>query len=408
VTAGPRDAGFPAGATDARDPSQGPAPVGHHVTLRTYVVDSLADVSAATWDTLAAPAPLYQSRPWLRWAEAHHDLPTWYVLAKDGDGRLVGAVVVYLMRRVPNYLTRWYDPIRMFLTPHCTHRGAIARWYPVLLVGGCSGYHSGILHDPSLDATARAAVTRALLDRCRDIAEEHRCGSVAFMYAPMSACAEFAAGWREPSHIIPTSAEADLTLAPAVHVFDDYLAGFPQPRRVKLRKEIAAFTAAGGRVGTYRLGAVRDRLAPLLGAHQRKYGDRVTDEQLAHYLEQQDEYLGGSSTVFVDEQDGDIRGFALCYQHHDTVYVRASGVDQERAAPYAHFNLVYYAPIGYAIAHGFTRVSFGMGSYQTKVLRGAALSALGSVVVAPENLEPAWAEALGRPAPQAVAAGLSG
>jgi predicted N-acyltransferase len=376
------------------------------MTLRTYVVDGLAQVPAATWDPLAASAPLYQSRPWLQWAEGHHELPTWYVLAKDEDGLLLGAVVVYLMRQVPRHLTRWYDPIRMFLTPHCTHRGAIAHWYPVLLVGGCSGYHSGILHAPGLDETARAAVTRALLDRCREIADEHRCGSVAFMYAPMSACAEFAAGWRGPSHIIPTSAEADITLGPAVRGFDDYLAGFPQHRRARLRKEIAAFTAAGGQVGTYPLDAVRAQVVPLLGAHQRKYGDRVTDEELAHYLDRQDEYLGDSSKVFVEEQDGDILGFAVCYLHNDTVYVRASGVDQERATPYAHFNLVYYAPVRYALEHGFTRVSFGIGSYQTKVLRGADLTVLGSVVVAPENLEPAWAEALGRPAPQAVAAGV--
>jgi predicted N-acyltransferase len=315
--------------------------------------------------------------------------------------------VAYLLRRVPRGLTRSYDPIGVFLTPHCETRGAVSRWYPVLLLGGCSGYHSGILHAPGLGDADRAAVTRALLDRCHALAHEHRCGSVAFMYAPASACAEVADAWPGPSHTILTSAEAALTLGSSLGGFDDYLAAFPYARRLKLRREVALFTAAGGRVGTYALGEVRTRLAPLLGAHQRRYGDDVTDEQMSQYLGQQEEYLGRASAVFVDEHDGDIRGFALCYTHNDTVYVRASGVDQERAAPFAHFNLVYYAPISYAIAHGFARVAFGMGGYQAKVLRGAELTALWSVVMAPEHLEPGWAAALAEPAPLAVAAGVT-
>src|SRR5690348_11513616 len=155
------------------DAGAGPAAV------RTAVLDTVADVPAAEWDRLAATAPLYQTHSWLRWAAAYHDLPNWYVVARDGEGRLRGAVVAYLMRRPPDGLTRWYDPVRMFLAPHCDTGGAARRWFPVLLLGGCSGYRGAILHAPDLGGAARVAVTRALLDRCRALAGEHGCGSVA-------------------------------------------------------------------------------------------------------------------------------------------------------------------------------------------------------------------------------------
>jgi hypothetical protein len=55
-------------------------------------VGTLAEVPAAQWDALAGAASLYQSHAWLRWAEEHHELPTRYVLAKDANGTLLGAV----------------------------------------------------------------------------------------------------------------------------------------------------------------------------------------------------------------------------------------------------------------------------------------------------------------------------
>jgi uncharacterized protein len=369
-------------------------------------VDRLTTVPAAQWDLLASGAHLYQSYAWLRWAEEYHRLPVRYVLAKDADGTLLGAVVTYLMRDVPDKLTRWYDPVRMFLTPYCEPSEAERRWFPVLLVGGCTGGHSEILYAPGLDKAGRGAVTRALLARCRAIAEEHNCGSLAFMYAPEDACDEVTDALSVPARKILTSAKAVLTLDPGGN-FDSYLHGFAYERRRKLVREVRDFATAGGTVATYQLGEVLSRIAPLLGAHQRKYGDPVADAKMLRYLQQQEGYLGAGSTVFVDERDSDLGGFALSYTHGDTLYGTACGFDPQRAAPFAYFNLTLYAAVRWAAEHGLARIDLGSGSFQGKRQRGADVLALWSVVVPPDELEPDWAWALRRPTPQAYFAGVT-
>jgi predicted N-acyltransferase len=371
-------------------------------------VDTLAKVPATQWDSLASAASLYQSRAWLRWAEAHHGLPTRYVLASGADGTLLGAVATYLMRDVADKLTRWYDPVRMFLTPYCDTSEAQPHWFPVLLVGGCSGGHSEILHAPRLDRAGRTAVNRALLARCRAIAEEHDCGSLAFMYAPEEVCDEVVVALAGPTRKIVTSAKAAITLGAGGGDFEGYLNRFPSARRSKLRKEVQAYAAAGGNATAYPLGEVLPRIAPLLGAHQRKYGDPVTDSEAERYLRHQAAYLGANSTVFVDERDGDIRGFTLCYEHGDAVYAQACGFDPQGAAPFAYFNLSVYAPLRLAAEHRRAKLELGLGSYQGKRLRGADVTALWSVVIPPEHLSPECARVFGRPSPQAIFAGVAG
>lgn len=367
-------------------------------------VDTLAEVPAARWDALAATASLYQSHAWLRWAEEHHGLPTRYVLAKDAYGTLLGAVATYLMRTVPDDLTRWYDPVRMFLTPYREPSAADRRWFPVLLVGGCSGGHSERLCAPALDEVGRGAVTRALLARCRAIAEEQRCGSLAFMYASEETSDEVRDAWAGSARKILTSAKAAIALGSGD--FDGYLSRFPSARRSKLRKEIRVYAAAGGTVNTYRLGEVLPRIVPLLGAHQRKYGDAGTDLEVERYLRHQEAHLGPRSTVFVDERDGRVHGFTLCYEHGDAVYARACGFDPRQVPPFAYFNLSVYAPLRLAAAHGRATVELGSASYQGKRLRGADVTALWSVVVPPDDLPPESARVFGRPAPQALFAGV--
>lgn len=376
-----------------------------HLQLTTAA--AIAEVTRARWAPLAARAQLYQSYDWLRWAEDYYDLSPTYVLAEDAGGAPAGAVVTYLMEQVPTRLTTWYDPVRMFLAPHCDTAGAADRWFPVLLVGGCSGYHSEILLAPGLDEHGRAAVTRTLLTRCREVAAARGARTLAFMYAPRAAAQGVAAVWGVTSRAIATSAEAVIPLSGEERDFDDYLARFPSARRSKLRKEVAAFEASGARLGRYRLGEVLTEVGPLLGAHQRKFGDPVTDEQMGQYLALQDKHLGEGSVVFVDERGGRINGFTLCYAHGDTLYSRAAGFAATYAAPFSYFNLAVYAPVQHAIANGFTAVALGAGSYQGKVLRGAEVRGLWSAVVPPDPLDASWAAVLGRPSPQAVDAGCA-
>ncbi|GGL87879.1 GNAT family N-acetyltransferase [Micromonospora yangpuensis] len=372
---------------------------------RLTEVSTIADLPPQEWAALSAGASLYQTHGWLHWAEEYFDLPTRYVLAYDADGTLVGAVVTNLMTEVPTRFTTWYDPVNMFLAPHVDPAGAAERWFPVLLVGGCSGYHGELLLDARLDADAQAEVRRAILDRCRELAARWGARSTVFMYLPKEAAEEVCRSWGGTAPVVATSAEAVIPLDGGETDFADYLARFPSARRSKLRKEVDGFTAAGSRIGQHLLADVLTEVAPLLGAHQRKFGATITDEETGQYFALQDKYLGAGSVVFTDERDGRINGFTLCYAHGDTLYSRAAGFGPD-AAPFAYFNLAVYAPIRHALATGRRAVALGAGSYQGKVLRGAQVHGLWSTVLPPHPLEPSWHDALTRPFPQAVEAGI--
>jgi predicted N-acyltransferase len=227
------------------------------------------------------------------------------------------------------------------------------------------------------------------------------------MYAAEDACDEVIDALGVPARKILTSATTAIAIGSEGAGFEGFLDRFPRARRKNVRHEVRAFAAAGATVTTCRLGDVLPRVAALMGAHQRKYGDLVTDAQMARYLRLQEAYLGETSTVFVEERDGDILGFTLYYAHGGTLYSRAGGFDPRRAAPYAYFNVSVYAPIRHAIERGLTTLDLGLGSYQAKRLRGADVTPLWSVVVPPERLEPEWQRVLGFPAPQAIGAGVA-
>ncbi|WP_428961606.1 GNAT family N-acetyltransferase [Micromonospora fluostatini] len=374
--------------------------------LRLTTVPTIGDVPREQWTPLAARAQLYQSHGWLHWAEEYFaDLRPGYVLAYDADGALVGAVATYLMTEVPTRFTTWYDPVRMFLAPHCDPAGAAERWFPVLLVGGCSGYHGDLLLAPHLGDEARTVVTRALLDRCRDLAADLGARTTAFMYLPKEEAQRVATVWGGTAPVIATSAEATVALDGATD-FEGYLSRFPSARRSKLRKEVTAFADSGTHLGQYRLAEVLTEVSPLLGGHQRKFGADITDEEVGRYFALQDKHLGEGSVVFVDERDGRINGFTLCYAHGDMLYSRSAGFNAD-ASPFAYFNLAVYAPVRHALANGLRAVALGAGSYQGKVLRGAQVHGLWSTVVSPQPLEDSWREALTRPFPQAVEAGTA-
>ncbi|NEY30957.1 GNAT family N-acetyltransferase [Streptomyces sp. PRKS01-65] len=367
---------------------------------RVTTVAGIAEAGPHAWGRLAAGAGLYQSYEWLHWTETFTTAAVRYVLAYDDAGELVGATPTYLLTRPPDRFTTWYDPIRLFLAPHGPTAGADARWYPLLLVGSVSGYHSEFLVRPGGD---RRAVTEALVRGSLAVAAEAGARSVAMLYAPSATARE--SGPAFGGVTVPTSAEAVITLPAGGGAFDDYLARFPSARRSKLRKEAVAFARAAGEVARYSLGEVAHRVGPLLGRLQRRYGDPVRDAEMTAYLAGQAEFLDERSLVFAAESGGRLTGFTLCYVHDDTLYVRAAGFDEEAALPFGYFNLSVYAPVRHALAHGLTEVDLGTGAYQGKTLRGAEIRPLWSLVRPPGESPAAWHEALRRPAPEAREAG---
>ena len=131
-------------------------------------------------------------------------------------------------------------------------------------------------------------------------------------------------------------------------------------------------------------------MAPLAGNLKRHHGSELGDAHLVRFFARYAAELGDASTAFVCREGGDAVAFSLLSEWEGTVYVRACGFDYEKAGHNAeYFNLCYYMPLGYAIDRDASVLHLSMDAYEAKVLRGATLAPLWSVVLGPEEA-PGW------------------
>src|ERR1700761_4190497 len=152
--------------------------------LQIHVETSIGRIDSAEWTRLENGRSLYQSHPWLAWAESNCGADALYVLARDPTGNLVGAVPAYLVSAADTSWNSWYDPLAVFAGNDDETTNRRSAWFPLLVVGSLSGYHSNTLIDPSLTDAEQATVTRALIDRCRLLVDAQHARSMAMMYAP--------------------------------------------------------------------------------------------------------------------------------------------------------------------------------------------------------------------------------
>lgn len=367
--------------------------------MTTEVLSSIGRVDSAEWNRLESGQSLYQSYPWLSWAESNCSAGTSYVLARDTAGVLIGAVPAYRLSAAGGSWNTWYDPLAVFAGNDTTKDARRPRWLPLLLVGSLSGYHSDVLVDRSLGGAARRAVTRALLRRCRALAGAGQARSMAMMYAPgalAAAVAEDVAGATQP---ILTSANTRIRAAwPTV---DAFLNSFPRRRRYNIRREIDLFRSGGSEVVECRLSDCVSDIGPLLGNVHRRHGADDSDADTARYLKSQAACLDDVSTVFLEIAGGEAVGFSLCYEWGRELHVRVVGFDYERSSRFAYFNLAYYLPLDHAIRRGLTHVHLGPGTYDAKAGRGAVLDPTWSVVWPPDDENRAWFERVRHPGPDA-------
>jgi len=363
---------------------------------------SITCVDPAEWDRLGQGGSLYQSHAWLSWAESSCGVDACYVLVRDPGGELVGAVPAYLLPSADTTWNSWYDPLAV----HAGHGGQDAdhraRWFPLLLVGSVSGYHSEFLIAQHHDAVRRAAVMEHLVEECRALARRLGARGMAMMYAPGATAAAAAGGGAGVVGPIRTSANTRIHTSSWTG-FDDYLASFSRRRRYNIQRELDVFEAEGSRVVETRLSHCLDAVGPLLGSVHRKHGAADSDEVTTEYLRSQADFLDDLSTVFL-ELSGDIPvGFSLCYEWDRELYVRVVGFDYARSSRFAYFSLAYYRPLAYAIRRNLRGVQLGPGTYQAKAARGATLPSTWSLVWPPDD-ERAWFQALARPGQDAVEA----
>lgn len=363
--------------------------------LQMQVETSIARVDSVEWTRLENGRSLYQSYPWLSWAENNCAANAFYVLARDPAGTLVGAVPAYLLSATDTSWNSWYDPLTVFAGDDAETKDRRSAWFPSLLVGSLSGYHSDVLVDSSLDDADQQAVTRALVLRCRSLADARHARSMAMMYAPEGTAVAVSRGGLGAT--APISTSANTRIGASWSDLDAFLNSFTRRRRYNMQREIDLFRSGGSDIVVTRLSDCLRDVGPLLANVHRKHGAPDSDLDTTQYLTSQANHMNDISTVFLELADGQPVGFSLCYEWGRELHVRVVGFDYERSARFAYFNLAYYLPLDYAIRGGFRHTHLGPGTYEAKASRGAVLDPNWSLVWPPDEDNRAWFEHVKHP-----------
>lgn len=332
---------------------------------------TLAEVDRAAWDaTLPAARSFYASSPWLAHAEATADAPPVYVTAYQED-MLAASLVAYPLPGDTPYV--FSGPTHTVDALHRNVHGTPAPWLaelaPALSCGGRNPAYSTI-GTATREHEGRTELVEALLEHAETVAhnEAHACVALPAVAADDEAVR--AACESRDFIALPAQSAYGLPLN-EVHSLDDYLAGFEQRRRVKIKREMRALEEAGVRYETHALDeSVIPRIAPLEMALYAKHSSPADSDAFGSVLSSIAKRVPSAQATlaYVGDQLG---GFVLTFEHGGELYARQAGFNYEvQGRLPLYFGLVYYHLVTLAVADGLTAIHYSTGSDQVKRSRG--------------------------------------
>lgn len=351
------------------------------MSVEVTVHDSLDAVAAADWERLAGARSVFQALAWYRRAPAIGALRLF--VAREG-GRVRALLPAYVLREPGHY---YHTPRELFCgfrerallagqpaAAALLERAAAARWFPALVSVSPYGYRGGLIADPDCPA-AGAAILRGATALCR------REGIAVAAYHYLNRDDD--RGWLEAlaadgARIVLTGADCNLDVGWSS--LEEYFRSLGEHRGRRVRAEHRAalrrtdvvwrrhVLAPGGPPPEPQLARRAGRLFALGAA-------RHADDHPAPAF---NEALVGSwpGTRFLlagERADGCLRSALLVLAADGTLYPKLFGA-AERGGDY--FFLTFSRLVQYAIGERFTRIEFGGGSHQAKLLRGARLRRL--------------------------------
>jgi hypothetical protein len=350
-------------------------------------VASVAEVEASEWNGLAAGRSVYSSWEWHRALEDSHPWQARYVLARLSPRTLDAALPVYLADGPANPL---YDPAARFGELVRGRLRSPESWFPGVVAGSRAGYSTELLVDP-VDGSRRERLVRALCDAVADLGARGGARAAWTLYLPAADAVELSHAFAPHAAVLLVGGESRLDVA--WDDFEGYLRHLSTDRRGAVRREMKTFRASGASVALDDLQSQCERLAPLLVAVDRKHGHDTSLSEARRYLRAQSRSLGGLARLFVCHRGRRLIAFALFYEFSGVLHARVVGLDYARAQPGDYFNVLFYAPIRFAIESRLRGVHFGVEAYETKLARGCDFRPLWGVVV---RSDAEWAAAVSR------------
>ncbi len=358
------------------------------VGIEDGLARSLTELLPGEWAKLAAGCGLYASEPYLLAVERACRTASYYILLRDGEGRLGAGLPCYLWSGEPDPGLDHYEPFQMGGRWALSRRAREHLWRPTLLVGSRSGYRSSFVIAPWLEEQ-RQAVAWALAQKVAELAERLGAASVGWMWLEPQTASDLAVNLNNPEDLVLAGPNCSIPIPQSS--FASYLQQLSSSRRKSARREMERFSASGLTVERCPLSHCLEELAPLAVNLQRRYGHRTSPGDLLRELSAQAERLDDQSLVLVCRRDGTALAFTLLYRWEDTLYGRMAGFEYDRLrGSCAYFNLAFYEPIRAAVEMGVDRYHLGMAAWQTKVLRGAELEPAWIAVWAPGRVRGAW------------------
>ncbi len=329
--------------------------------------DSLAEIPRDEWDRLAAAHSFFASWGWLRYLEGAPGPAVGYLTVHGGGLRAGWPVTTVTRPANPRY-----DLDLLF--PELA-RGAPVLPYPYLMAGAGRGYRAtAMTGDPAGLASLLAA----------SLAESDGTAGLAVCYLDTADAAAVASALGELGHeAVPLFTDAEAVIRINGASLAEHMAASRSRLRQRFRREMALFECSGLRLVRPPLESCLERLARLQHELQQRHGQ---DWDLAR-TERSLRRLAAAAPaeplllVAVEESDRPV-GFSLSYRWGGTCYVRVTGYEYARLrAACEYFTLTCYEPIRYAAEAGCEHLHLGLESLQAKMIRGAELAPLWSVIV---------------------------
>jgi len=328
---------------------------------RVRVVERLAEVPPAEWDACAGADNPFLSHAFLEALEASGSataktgwLPQ-HVLVEDADGRLIGAVPLYLKSHsYGEYVFDhgWADAFER----------AGGSYYPKLLVAVPFTPVPG----PRLlvRAGASADVEETLIAALLEIAKAHGVSSVHVTFPPRAQWERLGA-----AGFLQRTGQQFHWENRGYASFDDFLAALNSRKRKQIRRERRDAMVEGLEIETLSGGALEPRHWDAFhrfyrSTTDRKWGGAYLTREFFDLLHAR---LADRVVLMLARQGKRYVAGALNLLGRDTLYGRNWGATVD--IPFLHFELCYYRALDFAIERGLTRVEAGaQGAH--KIQRG--------------------------------------
>lgn len=356
------------------------------MSFRIEEVDSVRAVAPEEWARVEGDS-LHLARPWLLSLEKHPDFTRHHLLARDGTGRLAGALPSYLYRRTDLYPP--YNPFFQFID-RPAGSAPPEPWFPLLLGGTRSGYRNQVLVDPTLQPAERAELVRVLLDGLLGVAARQGASSVAFMYLTPEAAAELRPLVAPGAELLLSMPDTRLDLQPFAN-FEAYLASLSNNTRGVVKRDLKRLDEERCTITNHRLSECLEEVAPLMGKVQEHHGARASALRARDYLRDLVTELDETTLIYLCRREGQPIAFSLFLEWQQVLYGRVIGLDYEAVGKSnAYFNVAYHLPVRDALARRLRAIEFGPGTYEVKLRRGARPEPRWSIVCGPRALGDSW------------------